>query len=236
MRWIKDLPIRALLVLAAALLALMGTAPALAKPPAPGPVVPVQLTPVGGHLFGNPAAKVKLVEYISYTCPHCAHFEAQSTAPLWQKYLPAGTVSVEIRSLIRDPVDLAAAALANCGPPSKFLGNHKMFLEQQARWIQPIVGADDARRKRWESGPVEQRMKLIASDFGFYPMMQARGYTRPQIDACLTNGAMLKRLAQQTEGAERLGIESTPGLMLDGTPLAGTYDWPSLEPQIQARL
>jgi protein-disulfide isomerase len=179
---------------------------------------------------------VKLVEYISYTCPHCAHFEAQSTAPLWQKYLPTGAVSVEVRHLVRDPVDLVAAALANCGAPAKFLGNHAMFLEQQARWIQTITKSDDAQHKRWEAGPLPQRMKTIATDFGFYPMMQTRGYTRAQVDACLGDEAMLKRLASMTQEAEKLGIHGTPGLMLDGAPLAGTYDWETLEPQIQVRL
>jgi len=220
------------------LLAAVLAAPAMASPahaPA-GWASAMQVTAAGGHLYGNPNAKVKLVEYISYTCPHCAHFEEQSTAPLWQKYLPTGNVSVEVRHLVRDPIDMTAAALANCGPADKFLGNHTMFLSQQARWIQPLVNASDAQRKRWEGGTVPQRMKAIATDFGFYPMMQGRGYTRAQVDACLTNGAMLKRLASETQGADKLGIDATPGLMVDGTPLAGTYDWPTLEPQLQVRL
>jgi protein-disulfide isomerase len=229
---------RFMALLLAGVLAIAATAPNRAAPPRPpvAAVVPVQVTPIGSHLFGNPAAKVKVTEYISYTCPHCAHFEEQSTAPLWQKYLPTGAVSVEVRHLVRDPVDMVAAALANCGPPVRFFGNHAMFLEQQARWIQTIAKADDAQRKRWEAGPLPQRMKTIATDFGFYAMMQTRGYTRAQVDACLTDDATLKRLAAMTEGAGKLGINGTPGLMLDGTPLAGTYDWATLEPQIEARL
>ncbi len=31
-------------------------------------------TPEGGYLIGNPAAATRIVEYASYTCPHCAHF------------------------------------------------------------------------------------------------------------------------------------------------------------------
>ncbi|HEX8580099.1 MAG TPA: thioredoxin domain-containing protein, partial [Allosphingosinicella sp.] len=34
----------------------------------------VSATPAGGFLMGNPAAKVKLVEYGSMTCGHCAAF------------------------------------------------------------------------------------------------------------------------------------------------------------------
>jgi protein-disulfide isomerase len=196
----------------------------------------MRVTPAGGHLYGNPDAKVKLVEYISYTCPHCAHFEEQSTGPLWQKYLPAGTVSVEVRHLIRDPIDMTAAVLANCGPPAKFLGNHAMLLSQQARWIRPLETSSDARRKLWETGGTAKQVKVIAADFGFYAMMQGRGYTRAQVDACLADPALPKRLAAQTAAANQVGINATPGLMLDGSPLAGTYDWATLQPQIDARL
>jgi protein-disulfide isomerase len=47
---------------------------------------------------------------------------------------------------------------------------------------------------------------------------------------------MLKRLADQTQAASKLGIDATPGLMIDGAPLAGTFDWPTLEPQLRVRL
>ena len=36
----------------------------------------VVATPDGGFLMGNPAARVKVVEYGSRTCPHCARFAA----------------------------------------------------------------------------------------------------------------------------------------------------------------
>ncbi len=37
---------------------------------------------IGGHVMGNPLAKNRLVEYVSYTCSHCADFEVASSAPL----------------------------------------------------------------------------------------------------------------------------------------------------------
>ena len=37
----------------------------------------VSKTPEGGFVMGNPNAKVKLVEFGSLTCPHCAEFEEQ---------------------------------------------------------------------------------------------------------------------------------------------------------------
>ena len=42
-----------------------------AQAAAPSPVL-IVATPKGSHVVGKTAAPVKLVEYISYTCPHCA--------------------------------------------------------------------------------------------------------------------------------------------------------------------
>ena len=40
----------------------------------------VTMTDRGGFLMGNPNAPVKLVEYASITCPHCAEFSEQGGA------------------------------------------------------------------------------------------------------------------------------------------------------------
>ena len=75
----------------------------------------VTLTKEGAHLIGNPAAKTRLVEYVSYTCPHCAHFVAEGTTPLKAGWVAKGLVAVEVRHLVRDRYDLVAALLARCG-------------------------------------------------------------------------------------------------------------------------
>ena len=56
------------------------------------------LTPQGSHLLGNPAAKIKLTQFISYTCPHCAHFEEQADAPLKLLFVANGKGSIEVRN------------------------------------------------------------------------------------------------------------------------------------------
>lgn len=190
----------------------------------------------GSHVLGNPAARVKLTEFISYTCPHCAHFHKEAEAPLKLAYVQPGKVSVEIRHLVRDPVDLAAALLANCGDPGKFFGNHNMFLRSQDRWVGTMGSASAGQRQRWTSGPLSARMRAIAADFGFYRIMEQRGYQRPALDRCLADEATARRLTTQTQNAVNAGVEGTPSFMLNGTLLTGTYDWEGLDPQLKARL
>ncbi len=228
-----------------AVLAIASTS--LAAAPAPKKVAPravattnwnalVARTPSGTHVLGNPNAKVKLGEYVSYTCSHCAEFHIASEAALRLKYVQSGAVSVEINHVLRDPVDATIAQLVNCGPPSKFLINHSMFLRSQSKWIQGITRSTQAQRTRWYTGDRATRMRAVASDFHFYDMMATRGYDRMTLDKCINDNALAERLAAISAASDKLGIDHTPSFTLNGQLLVGTSGWDLLEPQIAARL
>ena len=196
----------------------------------------VARTPSGTHVLGNPNARVKLGEYVSYTCSHCAEFHTASEASLRLKYVQSGAVSVEINHILRDPVDATIAQLVNCGPPSKFLINHSMFLRSQSKWIQGLTRSTPAQRNRWYTGDRAMRMRAVASDFHFYDMMATRGYDRMTLDKCINDNALAERLAAISAASDKLGIDHTPSFTLNGQLLLGTNGWDLLEPQIAARL
>lgn len=196
----------------------------------------VTVTPSGSHVLGNPDAQVKLIEFVSYTCPHCHEFELNSESALRVGYVAPGAVSVEVRHLVRDPVDLAVALLTNCGPPAKFFMNHTAFMRGQPKWIQPLVAAGQLQQSRWTTGAFAARMRYIATDFGFYDIMRSRGYERQAVDRCLADEAKARKLADMTADAGKLGVSGTPSFLLNGLLLAGTHNWASLEPQIRVRM
>jgi protein-disulfide isomerase len=197
----------------------------------------ITLTPEGTHVLGNPAAKVKLTEFVSYTCPHCAHFDEQADGDLRLVFVASGKGAVEVRHFLRDPVDMTVALLTNCGPTSKFFLNHSAFMRSQSKWIAPLANASAAQQARWTTGSFDQRTRYIAKDFGFYPIMASRGYTAAQVDKCLVDEKLAKRLAADTDlAAETLHIQGTPSFALDGVLLAGTHDWAALRPQLEARM
>lgn len=186
----------------------------------------VAMTPAGGHVLGNPAAPNKLVEYISYTCPHCAHFVEEASAPLKANYVRTGKVSVEVRNAVRDKYDLTVALLARCGDPKRFFGNHEALFANQSAWMEKIGAYERDAAK-----PAEQKAALrdIGQKTGLYALMAKRGYKPAQLDACINDANAMKQVLAMTDEAwNKLKIPGTPGFTLNGTLLDGS-DWASVQ-------
>ena len=230
-------PTRLAALAATALLSIGATKPALNQTgPRGNWLTTVSVSASGSHLIGNPAAQVKVVEYISYTCQHCAHFHRESEGPMQLLLIQPGKVQVEVRHFVRDPIDMTVALLTNCGSPARFALNHSIFLRTQHTWMASVHRATPTQRARWSSGTNAARMRAIARDLGFHAIMAQRGYDRPTVDRCLADETLARRLADQTKAAQDAGVQGTPSFALDGALLAGTHDWPSLKAQIEARL
>ncbi|CAH0497462.1 thioredoxin domain-containing protein [Novosphingobium sp. CECT 9465] len=195
------------------------------------------LTPDGHHLLGNPAAPLRLVEYVSYTCSHCATFEVQSEAQLKIGMVAPGKGAIEVRNFVRDPIDMTVALLTNCVPANRFFPLHSAFMRNQSTWMVPATNSTEAQRQRWTTGPFAARTRAIASDFKFYEFMAARGMDRTAVDRCLADESLAKKLAAQTdEAVDKYFVTGTPSFMVDGVLLAGTHDWALLKAQLEARL
>ena len=189
----------------------------------------------GGHLLGNPAATTSLIAFVSYSCPHCGNFEAQSEGPLRLAYVQPGRVKMEVRSVIRNPIDLAATLAVECGAESRFWANHRAMFRAQSRWLAVAGNASPAQQARWTSGAFGARMRAIASDLDFYSLMEPRGYSVSELDQCLTNQTEARRIAESARAdATRWNISGTPSFALNGTLLADVYDWAALQRRLDA--
>lgn len=196
----------------------------------------VTLTPGGGHLLGNPSARIKLTEYASYTCSHCAEFEVQASSALRVGYIASGRLAFEIRHLVRDPVDMTVALLANCGAPSRFFLNHGAYMRSQATWMRPLQNASPAMQARWTTGDMATRRRNIATDLHLYEIAATRGHDRQTAERCLADEAMAQRLAAQTQESQTIGIAGTPSFLINGALLLATHNWQALRPQLDARM
>jgi protein-disulfide isomerase len=190
----------------------------------------------GGHRIGNPAAKVKLTEFVSYTCPHCGTF-AQEGSSAVDLYIATGKIQLDVRHVVRDPVDLTAAMLANCGPAANFPRNHATLMLSQSKWLPLMAHATAGQKARWTTGTGAARRRAIASDFKFYDIMAGRGYERVALDRCLSDEALAKRLADQSVADDKKwNVTGTPSFLVDGEMINGAFTWGLLRPFLDARL
>ena len=216
------------------------SAGALALLTAAAPAAPWSATvtesPVGAIRVGNPDAKIKLVEYFSYTCSHCADFTKAGTAPLKTQYIDKGLVLFEYRNLVRDPVDMTAALLARCGGTKAFAANHQAIFAAQPTWFAKVQKATDAQMTSWYEGSTGQRARRIAADTGLTALMRARGYSAAQIDACLDSEVAQAEITGMTNiGRTADRVAGTPTFFINGRN-AGVSDWAALKTRLDAAL
>ena len=212
--------------------------PAARPAPRPAPVYTAMIRTgeQGSHIMGNPAARVRLAEYVSYTCPHCAHFAAEATETLRTAYVARGTVSLEVRHVVRDPVDLAMASATNCGAPARFFARHESMMAQHDAIMTRVRALPQATLQQWGALPMAQRLRRVADDSGVTAWMQGRGFTPAQINQCLSDMTMAQRLIDQSNQSSTVGVQGTPSFTINGTLVPNAYSWAALRPALDAAL
>lgn len=189
-------------------------------------------TPEGGFRIGNPEAPLKLVEYASHTCSHCAEFSQTATAPL-DEIVNTGVLSYEIRNLIRDPVDLTIAMLVRCGEPAAF---HPLANQAWANFDTLMQGfqANTAALNAAAQVPQAQRFQAIAEAAGLIDFFAARGISRDQAMQCLADTAKAQQIADNSDAqSTELNLTGTPTFFLNGRLIEGGT-WETIKPQLQA--
>ena len=220
MRW--------LVLLLAALVA--GVAPAAS--PARDWAVTVTPSAAGDWVIGNPKAKVRLVEYGSYTCPHCGAFAHESRAVLRDRMIRSGSVALEYHHLVRDALDLAAVVLARCGGPARFAGVHDAIFARQDEWLPRGFEFQQVNAQRIAMYPRLAQLRAYADGAGLTEIVAAQGLRPAQIDACFADATALDGVVTLTARVPA-EVDSTPTFFLNGR-LAPHLDWTALEPRLRA--
>jgi protein-disulfide isomerase len=188
----------------------------------------------GAHIIGNPAAPTKVVEYMSYTCGHCANFETNDAPSFKAQYVATGAASLEIRNFVLNAVDLTAAMLARCGGKGRFFGNHKHLLATQKTWLAGASKISKSTDAKLQAKDYVGYMTGVYAETGLSAIMQRRGITMAQGKACLADKAALKIILDMTEEGSKLGIHATPTFMVNGRVDGEVHDWQSLKTKLPA--
>lgn len=186
-----------------------------------------------GHRIGKPEAEAQLIEFISYTCSHCASFAREGGPTLDLAAVGPGHVSVEVRPVIRNGIDLVVTMLAQCGDPAGFKDRHRMFLYSQDEWLTKAVNAPRTQQAIWARGDAAARTNA-AQALDLDDMLATRGLTKPQINACLADDTAASAiLSHNRADATEFGFTGTPSFALDGKLLNEVHDWRSLSGVLQ---
>ena len=148
--------------------------------------------------MGPEDADVTVVEYASFTCPHCATFHENQFKNLKADYIDTGKVHFIYRDVYFDRLGLWASMVARCDGRDRFFGISEMLYDQQRDWIgsgdDPVQIANNLRR-----------------------IGKVAGLEEDKLESCLTDSEKAQALVTWFEAnAEADDITSTPTLIING--------------------
>lgn len=189
-------------------------------------------TPEGGVRMGNPNAPVKVVEYGSISCSHCADFSVQSTPTLRSNYIRSGRVSFEYRPYMIFPTDPGVFMLLNCLAPARFFAASEQLYATQAAWFGRLRALPEAQLGQIAALPENQQIAAYVRAAGLDQFFRRQGMTPAQINSCLGNRSGYQRLLDGNAAAQRAGVEGTPTFTINGQ-MVNTNVWAGIEPLLR---
>ncbi len=188
-------------------------------------------TDMGGILEGNPDAPLKLVEYASHTCSHCATFSKESSGNL-ERYIESGVVSLELRNQVHDPLDLTIAMLVRCGDPATSIPLAKQAWNDLEGIITTAQQSGEALNAAM-ANQGDDRMQQIAAVSGLLDFFAARGLSTDQSLQCLADADAARTIMENSATqSDELDVTGTPTFFLNGQRLDGT-SWAIVEAALQ---
>lgn len=185
-----------------------------------------------GVIMGNPNAPLKLVEYGSLSCPHCAKLSQEMMPALAANYVKSGKVSYEFRSFAIHPQDIPLTVLARCGAPDTFFGlAEQIYANFDAMAAATEKGLTQAQAA--QGLPAAQRYPALADALGYTEFFAARGLPVAEQRKCLANLPAAEAVAKESEAISAKGIDSTPTLFINGKKVDGN-EWVKVEAALKA--
>ncbi len=147
--------------------------------------------------LGDANAPVKVVEYASYTCPHCATFHNDTFKAFKADYIDTGRVHFTYREVFFDRYGLWAAMVARCAGTDRYFGVADILYRTQGEWA-----------RQGEAALVVESLKRVGAQAGL---------SAQAVDACLQDADKAQSLvAWYEKNAADDGVRSTPSFLING--------------------
>jgi len=143
--------------------------------------------------LGSDSAPIKVVEYSSLTCGHCASFHKDDFQAIKTKYIDTGKVQFTFKEFPLNKPALDASKILRCMPEDKFVAFQGLLFSEQEKW---------AYQTDYLS-PLKQNAKLA-------------GLSEEKIESCLNNKDLENRLiGDMKAGTDKFKIQSTPTFIIN---------------------
>lgn len=165
------------------------------------------------RFIGSDEAPIRVAEYYSMTCGHCADFHNNTFPKVKAKLIDEGIVRFEMRPFPLDGLALRAHALVRAVPETKFFPLVKMLLAKQPVWAR---AAD----------PVAELQK----------MAKLAGISADEFNGIMLNRPLLEGIVElRQKGMNDWNITSTPSFVVnDDLMISGNRDYEEFAEQLSA--
>lgn len=148
--------------------------------------------------MGQPDAPVQVIEYASFTCPHCASFHANVWDKLKENYIDTGKIRFTMREVYFDRFGLWAGMVARCGGgEQRYFGIVDVLFDTQRDWTGP-----------GEPVGIVEKLRGIG---------RKAGLSNAELDACLNDASKAQAMvATYQKNATADDVRGTPTFIING--------------------
>lgn len=148
---------------------------------------------MGTRKLGSDNAPIKVVEYSSLTCGHCASFHNTDFDKLKAEYIDTGKVQFIFKEFPLNKPAVDASMLARCMPQERYDSFTSLLFHEQEKWAY----------QQDYLNPLKQNAKLA-------------GLSDEQIEKCLGNQELQSRIIGDMKAAtDKFKIQSTPTFVVN---------------------
>ena len=161
--------------------------------------------------MGNSNAEIKIKEYFSLTCGHCANFHLKTFPIIKEKMIDTNKIEFEFVDYPLDRLAMFGSAIVRSLPKESYFDATDLLLKKQKEWV-------------FSKDPINELFK-IAKMFGI---------SKKRFDEILANHKLMQKiLDNMEEHSAKFDIQSTPTFIInDQHKISGNLSFKEFEEKI----
>ncbi|MDC3176218.1 DsbA family protein [Alphaproteobacteria bacterium] len=164
--------------------------------------------------LGTPDAPIKMIEFASLTCGHCARFHNEVMPTIKEKYINNGKIFFTYKDFPLDKFALKASIISRCSGNKNYFSFLDVFYKKQSSWTR-------------SQDPFKSLLKIA----------KIGGLKDEEIKVCVGNKSIEDGLLKdRLQSSKKYDITATPTIYLNGKKYTGDLTLEALELKINSLL